>query len=152
MNSHFVWITENNLKEIPKGYVIHHKDGDSLNDNIENLEILTDSEHKKLQARDYNAKKKKGKDLIWKIKIKKNTTSLWTNSLESLKDISGDVWLDAITNITNLRTRRLKMENKDAREKFKDAREKLLMIMYLGLGAGVSILMILLIAMLVGAI
>ncbi len=46
LNSKAVWLEHNKLKEIPKGYVIHHKDGDSLNDNIENLILMTDSEHK----------------------------------------------------------------------------------------------------------
>ena len=31
--------------EIPKGYVIHHKDGNKLNWDIKNLELLSRSEH-----------------------------------------------------------------------------------------------------------
>lgn len=31
--------------EIPKGYVIHHKDGNKLNWDIHNLELLSRSEH-----------------------------------------------------------------------------------------------------------
>ena len=31
--------------DIPKGFVIHHKDGNTLNNNIENLEILTNAQH-----------------------------------------------------------------------------------------------------------
>lgn len=34
--------------EIPKGYVIHHKDGNKLNNCILNLQLLSDSEHKSL--------------------------------------------------------------------------------------------------------
>ncbi len=39
----FVWIQNGN--KIPKGYLIHHKDDDTLNDNIENLAIVDRVEH-----------------------------------------------------------------------------------------------------------
>jgi len=51
LRSHVVWLKYNKLKKIPKGYVIHHKDGDSLNDSIENIILMTDREHKKLQGK-----------------------------------------------------------------------------------------------------
>jgi len=38
-----VWREHNG--EIPDGYVIHHKDGDELNNSIENLECITPAEH-----------------------------------------------------------------------------------------------------------
>src|SRR3990167_8562415 len=38
-----IWIDNNG--EIPKGFVIHHIDGDSLNNDIENLECLSAKEH-----------------------------------------------------------------------------------------------------------
>ena len=41
-------IFEDFYGEIPKGYVIHHKDGDKLNNCIMNLQLLSDSEHKSL--------------------------------------------------------------------------------------------------------
>lgn len=46
--AHFVWDEHNpdNLRK--KGMVIHHKDGDSLNDDINNLEMITLSEHIKI--------------------------------------------------------------------------------------------------------
>ena len=47
-NACVVWLKYNSLKEVPKGFVIHHKDRDSLNDNIENLILMKDSEHKYL--------------------------------------------------------------------------------------------------------
>jgi len=50
LNSHYVWLTYHNLKKIPKGYVIHHKDLNSLNDNIYNLIPMTDADHKKLHG------------------------------------------------------------------------------------------------------
>lgn len=34
--------------EIPKGHVVHHKDGNPLNNNIENLQCVTISEHSKI--------------------------------------------------------------------------------------------------------
>lgn len=48
LNAHVVWLKYNNLKQIPKGYVIHHRDRDSLNDSIHNLVLMKDSEHKSL--------------------------------------------------------------------------------------------------------
>ena len=51
LNSHFVWLKHNKLTKVPKGYVIHHKDGDSLNDKIENLILMEDIEHRKLHNR-----------------------------------------------------------------------------------------------------
>lgn len=58
LNAHVVWLKYNNLKKIPKGYVIHHKDGDSLNDSIHNIILMEDIEHRKLHNR------KVGDDLI----------------------------------------------------------------------------------------
>jgi hypothetical protein len=40
-----VW--EHNKGPIPKGFVIHHKDHNKLNNKISNLELLSDSDHKK---------------------------------------------------------------------------------------------------------
>ena len=48
LNSHYVFCKANNMQEIPKGFVVHHIDGDSLNDNIKNLKLMKDSEHKSL--------------------------------------------------------------------------------------------------------
>lgn len=45
---------------IPKGYVVHHKDHNRHNNCIDNLELLTDSEHKKRHStEDYESKKEK---------------------------------------------------------------------------------------------
>lgn len=41
--SKFIWLKHN--KDIPKGYVLHHIDGDELNDSIENLILMTRREH-----------------------------------------------------------------------------------------------------------
>jgi hypothetical protein len=42
-NSRFVWTSV--YGEIPKGYCVHHKDRNVLNDDISNLDCLTRSEH-----------------------------------------------------------------------------------------------------------
>lgn len=39
----FVWIENGNL--LPAGYVLHHIDGDQTNNHIENLSLLTPSQH-----------------------------------------------------------------------------------------------------------
>jgi len=41
--SNFIWLKYN--KFIPKGYVIHHVDGNELNDNIENLILMSRRDH-----------------------------------------------------------------------------------------------------------
>ena len=38
------------IKEIPKGYVVHHIDGDKKNNNIDNLALMTISGHAKLHT------------------------------------------------------------------------------------------------------
>ena len=50
LNSHYIFCKHNNILEIPKGYVIHHKDLNSLNDNINNLIFLTNKKHKELHG------------------------------------------------------------------------------------------------------
>jgi hypothetical protein len=41
-------IYETTYGEIPKGYIIHHIDGDTKNNNISNLQLMKQSEHIKL--------------------------------------------------------------------------------------------------------
>ena len=47
---YFVWELFNG--PIPKGYQIHHKDENRLNDRLDNLEILTEFEHKSLHGKE----------------------------------------------------------------------------------------------------
>jgi len=49
-----------NGRSIPKGYVIHHKDGNGLNNKIDNLLLLTNSEHVAL----HNRMRKDGTDPV----------------------------------------------------------------------------------------
>lgn len=44
----YVYCKHNNMTHLPKGYVIHHIDGDIDNNTITNLQMLTISEHVKL--------------------------------------------------------------------------------------------------------
>lgn len=46
LNSHYVFCTYYRLDCIPKGFIIHHKDNNSLNDSIDNLIMMTDKAHK----------------------------------------------------------------------------------------------------------
>jgi hypothetical protein len=43
--AHGVWSEAHPGESIPKGYVIHHLDGDKLNDVAENLELISLAEH-----------------------------------------------------------------------------------------------------------
>lgn len=43
--SHFLWLLFNSKSEIPNGYVVHHKDHNRLNDEPENLQLMTELEH-----------------------------------------------------------------------------------------------------------
>jgi hypothetical protein len=47
-----VYLEANNLDKLPKGYALHHIDKDKANNNLENLQLLTNSEHVKLHARE----------------------------------------------------------------------------------------------------
>lgn len=47
---HYIYCIENNMTSIPKGFVVHHIDEDITNNTIENLQMLSLSEHMKLHA------------------------------------------------------------------------------------------------------
>jgi len=56
---HYIWWKEkgelppvDNINEKGNRYVMHHKDGDKLNNDIDNLEIMKNKEHRKLHAND----------------------------------------------------------------------------------------------------
>lgn len=56
---HYVWWKEkdelppvNDLQEEGNGVVMHHKDGDKLNNDIENLELMKNGEHVSIHAQD----------------------------------------------------------------------------------------------------
>ena len=56
--SRWCWMLANK-RGIPKGYVIHHKDRNKLNDNPNNLELLSRLQHSVEHAKD-NSKKQSG--------------------------------------------------------------------------------------------
>ncbi len=41
---------KNEVGEVPEGYVVHHKDWDKFNNDIDNLELMTKKEHSILHA------------------------------------------------------------------------------------------------------
>lgn len=45
-----VYVWEYYNSEVPKGYEVHHKDEDKYNNDISNLELLEDVEHRKVHA------------------------------------------------------------------------------------------------------
>jgi hypothetical protein len=68
--------------EIPKGHVIHHKDGNKLNNSIENLECMTQAEHSKLHRLEESESLSK--------RMAKNSEKLheWHRSEEGRKSMS----------------------------------------------------------------
>lgn len=48
LRSHFVWMREHGVWEIPAGYVVHHKDHDRHNDTPDNLELMLGVDHDRL--------------------------------------------------------------------------------------------------------
>lgn len=50
INEHTLIVEKYLGRRLTKDEVVHHKDGDKLNNNIENLELMTRSEHGKLHA------------------------------------------------------------------------------------------------------
>jgi hypothetical protein len=46
-------VYEETFGKIPKGFIIHHIDGNNKNNSIENLKLLTQSEHIKLHHKQF---------------------------------------------------------------------------------------------------
>lgn len=55
--SHYIW--EKHFGKIPKNYLIHHKDRNALNDNIDNLELMSRAEHLNEHRKEHNEIKKR---------------------------------------------------------------------------------------------
>jgi len=57
--NYHVWVWENYYKKrVPKGYVIHHKDGNPKNNDISNLECMTTEEHKRYHGSNITEEKR----------------------------------------------------------------------------------------------
>lgn len=50
-----IWI--DNFGDIPKGYIVHHKDGNTLNNSTDNFELLSNSEHAILHMKERRKKR-----------------------------------------------------------------------------------------------
>lgn len=60
----FIW-EQKNKKQLPRGFVIHHKDGNKLNNNLDNLILLSRREHYIIEKKiKYWLKKIKSKEGI----------------------------------------------------------------------------------------
>lgn len=90
-----VWTVFNG--PLPKGYVIHHKDFNSLNDRLDNLVIMTISEHirlHRLRNREQNKKIKESLELYRKEhpelndKISKSIKEYYKNNPDASQTIS----------------------------------------------------------------
>ena len=55
--AHYIWKTHNGT--IKKGMLVHHIDGNCLNDNIENLELMTRAEHLLTHRKEFEEKRAK---------------------------------------------------------------------------------------------
>jgi hypothetical protein len=49
LESHYVWSKHSN-KEVPKGYVVHHKDLNPKNNSSKNLKLMSKAQHNKLHT------------------------------------------------------------------------------------------------------
>lgn len=75
------WVWSNHHGEIPKGFHIHHKDGNRSNNCIENLELISAGDHVRLHFQ--NPKRKEtGRNSIKKIAVLRDA---WNKSEEGKK-------------------------------------------------------------------
>lgn len=75
----FIWETHNN-KIVPKNHVIHHVDFNPLNNSIENLELLTKSEHQKIHYKQFSTEQKE--KVKTKLKRAREKSAIWGRSEE----------------------------------------------------------------------
>ena len=68
-------IYEKHYGKIPEGYVIHHKDHNKLNNNIDNLELLSEFEHKSLHFKNHKYSYNNPHNFNPIIKIKKRLSN-----------------------------------------------------------------------------
>ena len=73
---------KNEVGEIPNGFVIHHKDGDSLNNAMQNLELIEKTQHIKLHMECETRKQQSRNNLE---KFARPKASEWHSSEEGKK-------------------------------------------------------------------
>jgi len=81
---HYIW-EQFHKRKVPEGHVIHHKDGDKYNNNIENLQLMTDTDHRSTESKKLHANEeytKRNKELL---RINREKAKLWHKSPEGLK-------------------------------------------------------------------
>ena len=79
----YIWTKHNG--EIPKGYHIHHKDRNTINNEISNLELVQSNEHYKYHANLPENIKKHSKNAIKNNAKMQEATKIWRNSEEGKK-------------------------------------------------------------------
>ena len=83
-----VYFTFNNIEE-KDGYVINHKDGNKINNKLENLEYISNSEN--VLHGKYKLNSEKGKKICYKMDDNKNIITNYSSLTNAAKDINGSI-------------------------------------------------------------
>lgn len=59
------WLWEKKRGKIPTGLIVHHKDGNSMNDRISNYKLVTKSQHIECHRKDFKFGKQKYKSTLF---------------------------------------------------------------------------------------
>lgn len=112
----YVWMKYHG--EIPKGFQVHHKDGNKLNWNIDNLEMICASEHQRMHAfknelgRNNKGKMKKHQSgfapIHHPVVLKKNGEIKYFPSMTAAKNFLGLKGTNSIANVLSGRSKTAK--------------------------------------------
>lgn len=75
-----IWI--DNFGEIPEKHHVHHKDGDTFNNEISNLELISSSDHAKEHSRRPERRKMASENAVKNNKKMQEATKIWRSSPE----------------------------------------------------------------------